>query len=123
MQFFAQISWQFSPLISVVDFEPKNFGNKPQKTRKEEQIRNQNQLFHGINNWNFGPEIARDFERPKLRVLQKKKKHTKPLPKFWLSENRRNFRRAKMNYCVRRQKKTDFHVSKTTKSEFFFMRN
>jgi hypothetical protein len=70
-------------LVSVVDFESKKSWvqapNRPEKKNKKSKfnqaIKNQNQIFHGFNpkstTETSGLNFPRDFERPKLRVLQK----------------------------------------------------
>jgi hypothetical protein len=67
---------------SVVDFEPKNTWvqapNRPEKKNKKSKSKFEQKsesIFHGFNpestTETSGLNFPRDFERPKLRVLQK----------------------------------------------------
>jgi hypothetical protein len=98
-------------MVSVVDFEPKNSWvqapNRPEKNNKKlkfyQAIRNQNQIFHGFNpestTETSGLNFPRDFERPKLRVLQKTYEITPEVSVERKPEKFSKFR-AKKNYCV-----------------------
>jgi hypothetical protein len=98
-------------LVSVVDFEPKKSWvqapNRPEKKNKKSKfyqaIRNQNQIFHGFNpestTETSGLKFPRDFETPKLRVLQKTYEIT---PEVSVERKPEKFSksRAKKNYSV-----------------------
>jgi hypothetical protein len=105
------MSWPLGTLVSVVDFEPKKSWvqapNMPEKKNKKSKfyqaIRNQNQIFHGLNpksaTETSGLNFPRDFERPKLRVLQKTYEITHEVSVERKPEKFSKFR-AKKNYCV-----------------------
>jgi hypothetical protein len=81
--------------------------NRPEKKKKKSKfyqaIRNQNQIFHGFNpestTETLGLNFPRDFERPKLWVLQKTYEITPKVLVEWKPEKFSMFR-AKKNYCV-----------------------
>jgi hypothetical protein len=97
-------------LVSVVDFEPKKSWvqapNRPDKKNKKSKIyqaiRNQNTFFHGFNpestTETSGLSFPRDFERLKLRVLQKTYETTSEVSVARKPEKFSKFR-AKKNYC------------------------
>jgi hypothetical protein len=70
-------------MVSVVGFEskkswvqaPNRSEKKNKKSKFYQAIRNQNQIFHGLNpestTETSGLNFPRDFERPEFRVLQK----------------------------------------------------
>jgi hypothetical protein len=95
-------------LVSIVDVEPKNSWvqapNGPEKKNKKSKfyqaIRNQNQIFHGFNlestTETSGLNFLRDFERPKLRVLQKTYEITAEVSVEWKPEKFSKFRSKKI---------------------------
>jgi hypothetical protein len=98
-------------LVSVVDFKAKKSWvqapNRPEKKNKKSKfyqaIRIQNQIFNGFNpestTETSGLNFPRDFERPKLRYLQKTYEIT---PEVSVKRKPKKFSkfRAKKNYCV-----------------------
>jgi hypothetical protein len=99
---------RLSPLLT---FEPKNSWvqapNRPEKNNKKSKfyqtIRNQNQIFHGLNPKSTteisGLNFPLDFERPKLRVSQKTYEITPEVSVERKPEKFSKFR-AKKKYCV-----------------------
>jgi hypothetical protein len=99
-------------MVSVVDFEHKKSwvqaSNRPEKKNNKsnkfnQAIRNQNPIFHGFNpestTETSGLNFARDFERPKLWVLQKTYESTPEVSVERKPEKFSKFQ-AKKNYCI-----------------------
>jgi hypothetical protein len=99
-------------MVSVVDFEPKNFWvqapNRLEKKKKNQSSTRRSEIrikiFNGFNpestTETSGLNFPRDFERPKLRILQKTYEITPEVSVERKPEKFSKFR-AKKNYCVK----------------------